>query len=413
MENDSSNNEKQQGGESADAAAARAEVPAAAAGSPPHFLDHLASSVTRQVEISGPRDWQHLASGIDSLDLGMYVQWRDWEVLERALEHGKRSAENSKGVLWPHLGLRECLIYPSGKAPMFAYHLQTPAAHLFIARREKAAKSPNVYASLLSQALWGGPIKALRIVHAFVERLGGVIIATVPSRCDLCADFLIPRGLSLAFLQSHAVCQSVKRSHYLNGDTLQTYYFGSGGSPIMARIYDKSAEIAKANVKTWFYSIWKLPPETANVWRIEFQVRRELLRQMDIHALSHLQAKSGGLWGYLTDNWLSLRLLDNPNASRRTVHPWWDAVASLARDFGPEMSLERDTSSGGKAPADWYIAHAAGCVPGYAAREGVDDFDSAFGLLMNKIRDYWTSRDFSQRYRVERIRLGKPEGGDA
>jgi len=45
-------------------------------------------------------------------------------------------------------------------------------------------------------------------------------------------------------------------------------------------------------------------------------------------------------------------------------------------------------------------------LAGFAARKGVDDIDSALGLFASAMADYWASRSFDERYRVERIRLG-------
>ena len=54
--------------------------------------------------------------------------------------------------------------------------------------------------------------------------------------------------------------------------------------------------------------------------------------------------------------------------------------------------------------------HAAGCLVGFAAREGIEDFDSVLGLLKSAIQLYWAGHDFAQPYKVERIKLGFNDG---
>lgn len=372
-----------------------------------NLLD-LAVPVTRQVQISGPPSWKHLVSGVDSFDLGLYVQWnQDWPLLEKALTDGKQAAERTQGITWEYAKTDGCLIQPNGKRPMYAFHLQTADFHLFIARTKNPSDQyPNLYVSILSKSLWlRGVMPAVDHVVQFIQRLGGTVERVQPSRVDLCADFVLPDGLSLDFLREHRVSRSKAQSHHVNDDRLETYYCGSASSPVRARIYDKATEVLTGGEKLWFADVWKLPA-IANVWRIEFQLRRDVLKQFKIDSLTDLVERSGGAWASLTDSWLSFRLKDDDNASRRTVHPWWAAVQEVGRDFGSSLAITRDYGKGGQAPAEWYVSHAGGCLAGYAARKGINDFDSALGLFASAMADYWASRSFDERYKVERIRLG-------
>jgi hypothetical protein len=371
-------------------------------------LLHLAVPVTRQVQISGPQHWKHLVCGIDSLDLGLEVWWENaWAALAEALERGKISAGKTEGVIWEYRGAGECLILPRGKPPMYAYHLQTADFHLFISERSEPSGYPNVYVSLLAKSLWQrGPTRAIEEVLTFVRNLGGRVGDCVPSRVDLCADFQIPGGVSLNFLLSHVVARTRKTDQHLKNGVLETFYVGARGAPVLSRIYDKGAEImAHGGEKLWFLDIWKLPA-VYDIWRVEFQLRRVPLKQLRIHSFDELVRSGGSIWRYLTEQWMSLRLPDDENTSRRTLHPWWLAVQAVGEDFGNQLKVKRKYSTGGQAPVEWYTSHASGCLAGFAAREGVDDFDTALGLLTNAMRTHWSHRNFEDRYRVERIKLG-------
>jgi hypothetical protein len=58
----------------------------------------------------------------------------------------------------------------------------------------------------------------------------------------------------------------------------------------MARLYDKVIEIETKSKKTWMYGIWKMegPPKNGRVIRVEFQLRREVLRQLAIDTVWQL-----------------------------------------------------------------------------------------------------------------------------
>jgi hypothetical protein len=85
---------------------------------------------------SGPPEWRYLSSGIDTLDLGLYVEWGErWPVVSRLLASGKKRAEGTKGVLWSDGTSEPCLILAGGKPPMYRYHLQLTHAHVFVQQR--------------------------------------------------------------------------------------------------------------------------------------------------------------------------------------------------------------------------------------------------------------------------------------
>jgi hypothetical protein len=81
-------------------------------------------------------------------------------------------------------------------------------------------------------------------------------------------------------------------------------------------------------------------------------------------------------------------------------------VQEIGRDFGSQIEIKREYSKGGQAPAEWYVSHAGGCLVGFAARFGINEFGSALGLFAAHMRDYWGGKDFDTRYRLERIKLG-------
>jgi len=67
------------------------------------------------------------------------------------------------------------------------------------------------------------------------------------------------------------------------------------------------------------------------VWRIEFQIRREFLKECSIYAVEDLFEKEDSLWAYLTSNWLELRENIGGNVSRRPLDERWKKVQNAKR----------------------------------------------------------------------------------
>gem|GEM_PF-517618 len=353
-----------------------------------------------------PEAWQFLICGFDTLDLGLHIDWPpDWSELADSLEKGRAKAAGTTGIPWVDAQL---LIMPGGKTGGYRWHLEGQHFHLWLADRETPLENtPNVYVSLKAKFLWTCPLhEVIRSLDECITDLGGRLRKIVPSRCDMTADFQIAGGLSAQFIETHLVSTARKNSQYRDGSMLETFYIGAKSSPVQLRLYNKTREILDGNgEKLWFKEIWNLA-SCDNVWRVEFQLRRTLLREFGIHNISDLEARAGGVWDYLTTQFCSLRRPDNPNVSRRTTHPFWTAVCECGPLFGPVMNIQRDLSNG-VSDASVYVSRAAGCLAGYAARRRIPELDEALVEFASDIQQHWNRRgDFDQEYGIRSIKLG-------
>jgi hypothetical protein len=106
------------------------------------------------------------------------------------------------------------------------------------------------------------------------------------------------------------------------------------GDPMLARIYNKSLEIMKSG-KTWFHEIWsKYDRDTSkDVWRIEFQLRRKVLKELGISSYEQFVTKQKELWSYLTVDWLSIRQPCKDNISRWKLKSKWELVQKAELDY--------------------------------------------------------------------------------
>lgn len=97
------------------------------------------------------------------------------------------------------------------------------------------------------------------------------------SRVDFAFDYEISE---IDFDEDSFVSLSKKDSRYRKDGQLQTMQFGRGD--LVLRVYDKVAEIEEQSNKRWFYDLWGV---SANVWRIEWQTRKKILRRFGIRTL--------------------------------------------------------------------------------------------------------------------------------
>ncbi len=363
-------------------------------------------SVTPGLTISEPTQWEFLGAGIDSLDVGLYVDWgNEGPTLFERLQREKERAKGTKGVLFE--GTTECLVLPSGSRN-YAFHLQYPEFHLFIGEQERPIEeTPNVYVSLSSSLLWRVWMHAATAsAISAVQSLGGTFLGARPSRVDLCADFHIPGGLALDLLRQTRVPANDKYNHHEQGDCLETFYAGQPKSDTRCRIYDKGKEVSRNGLKLWFLDIWGVT-DPQDIWRVEFQLRRKTLKKFGINDLAGLETQLPGLWDYLTTKWFSLRhRSQNRIVTRCEPLNWWNAVTEAGRTFGKPLPLQR-VDSRRQADVAWYVSHIAGCFASMMARLGVGDLEEALDESRRRMRRYWASRSWNDAYATACLRIGR------
>jgi len=300
---------------------------------------------------------------------------------------------------------------PSGSASGYLFHLKRPHCHIFLAAREEPGETPNVYLSPSAIALWSlGPREVVRQLNDLINKLGGIVERVQVSRCDLALDIWIKGGLNYDSLQAMRISKSRKVAAYAQDDRLETYYVGRGGGGVQARIYNKWEQVVRKPETRWILDVWGSEYLVFDIWRIEFQLRRKFLKERDIDTVDDLLFKAGALWKYLTTEWLSFRLPDDSNTTRRTVHPWWQYIQQCADQFGPDVDLQRRIKTDTLPPPDWYISHISGCIPGYAAAKGYASLPDALVNLFNDVEDYWESpeRGWENEFKKRRILADQP-----
>lgn len=209
---------------------------------------------------------------------------------------------------------------------------------------EDAGAMPLVWVQVSSEALSQSHVpEILSRLAELVENLGGDPASARVSRADICVDLVPIRPLGF-ITKRHWVGRARKKHEYSEDDVTTGWAIGLGGG-IGARLYNKSIEIRQVSAKEFFYDLWAATgwDRESDVWRLEFEVWREVLGELGIRSPDELLERMADLFGYCT-NWLSLRVPSetDTNRTRWPLDPLWAAVKRFDwSKAGPVRPLSR------------------------------------------------------------------------
>lgn len=285
---------------------------------------------------SNVRDLEHgelarvLASGIDTLYLAVNLKWTGEGFFDylRTLKAKAIEAEQDQpgqcvtpgGEDW------QFVVRPYGMKG-YEWLLESREYRVDLGGWAEPKQRPSAMAYLGSETLWRlGAHAAVGRVLGQLAAAGATVQIVKPSRVDLTVDLLLP---------AEAWCFDLARLFSTRGDDVTTYTFkrkltgfkiGSGN--IVARLYDKPAEIARKRQKLWMFDVWGIPaaPVSYKIIRVEFQLRREALREFGIDTYEQLRERQAAVWAYCTQRWLKVQDHPERHATRRHTLPWWIVV---------------------------------------------------------------------------------------
>lgn len=286
---------------------------------------------------------RHLLSGIDTVECAYYLRASgtcgiDFERLTAQREELRLAKVREPAVV--HLGSESFLLQPYGSAS--GYPLVMSNADYLVQFGE--LNDPSFFVRFLSEALWRDSAPGLhRRLLAWAESVGfSPVKDETLSRVDWTFDYHLPE---IDFDEDSFVSLSVKDAIHREERKPQTFSFGTGD--VVLRVYDKVAEIAQQSGKTWFFKFWGCKE---NVWRIEYQVRKAILRRFGVRTFADLEERQGDVLRYLAGEHDTLRVPNGDgNRSRWPLHPLWlDLQARIGdlpalgvvREIDPEAGLD-------------------------------------------------------------------------
>jgi hypothetical protein len=229
------------------------------------------------------------------------------------------------------------------------------------------------------------------------------------SRVDWCFDYSV---MKRDFDMDSFVSLSDKDSQHREHGMVQTFTLGKGA--VVLRVYDKIAEIKQQSAKVWFHELWG---QDDSVWRIEWQVRKPLLRAVGIRTFAELHERQGVLIRFLAETHDTLRVrTEDSNRSRWPLHPLWIDFQQRIADL---HTLDPKQVDGKELVLDERLIRLTISVYGYLKRmaavscvkqgQPMMSEEEAYGLLGERLRQLFDPLSWKMdvRKRMKAIELGE------
>lgn len=305
------------------------------------------------------------------------------------------------------LGRKEFLLMPNGTKSGYPFLIENDCFSIQFGEFNK----PNFFVTYRSYALW--QFGAAKLNRRFMDWAASVGFSTFQperlSRVDFTFDYQIE---AIDFDEDSFVSQASKDNQHRKNRTVQTFRFGEG--ELVLRIYNKIDEIQEKSAKTWFFDLWGCEE---NVWRIEWQVRKEWLRTFGIRTFADLEERQGDLLRVLVKDHTTLRIPnDDSNRSRWPLHPvWTDLQTFVSQMDGLGIIKELDPAALLEEREMRIAISVYGYLKRIAAIQGIKrktpeiGFNESCTLLLKKLRhihnDLTWENDVCRRY--DEMRLGQ------
>jgi hypothetical protein len=351
-----------------------------------------------------------LLHGIDTLQCAYYLtppspkhlDFRTLAVIKEQLRMGK--SREPRAVIF---GDTEFFIYPYGSSSGYPFVLSNEDFKIELGE----FNNPSCFVTYRSQALWRQSASTLHDKFvAWATSVGCEMQQPKVFRGWISVS--ITRWRSGTFDADSFVSLSDKDSQHRENGTVQTFTLGKGD--VVLRVYDKIAEIRQQSAKVWFHELWG---QNDHVWRIEWQVRKPLLKGFLIRTFVDLQERQGGLLHFLAESHDTLRVrTEDSNRSRWPLHPLW---IDLQQRIAVLHMLETKRMDGKELVLDERLMRLTISIYGYLKRmaavscvkqeQEMMTEEEAFRLLGDRLRSLFDPLSWKAdvRKRMKAIELGE------
>jgi|GEM_PF-4477248 len=279
--------------------------------------------------------------------------------LDQLKRHGEKlnlEGERATGWLWREGDTdQQVRLLPTAKRAGHAFALETDDWLLMI-ERFKSVRPRFAFQVRADYLLETGAAEAYRrVVEWWTENIRPLLVGMMEesppvwriSRIDLASD-LAGAKLLATDLNCLTTRARQRKEHHTTQDTtgrhvgrrFTGFEIGKRGAAFYARIYDKTIQAAPDALvrKVWETNGYKAQAHGETVWRVEFELRSQLLREMlreDGTRLSDDPARTldedlDGLWREAVSKRLLLKeRTGNARVERRPVRDWWEQMKKL------------------------------------------------------------------------------------
>lgn len=275
-------------------------------------------------------------------------------------------------------------------ARMFPFVLEDNAYRIQLSKPGK--RLPMAYVKVSAEYLaHKGPEEVGKELQELLREFGDITGSNMVSRIDLAADFTSPVVMD-SWHRSAWVTRATEIHSYAKDQEFTGWTIGMGGI-IGCRLYDKVREIVHSG-KAWAMNLW-IPmgwrPGEA-VWRLEFEFKRDFLKDRQLSSLESVLAHLNGLWGYATTEWLRLTIPNEADAtrSRWPTHNLWIALASVDWESAGAVLLDKCTNA--RNPTELrLITVVLGSLTSFMAMHNIDDRNEGIDALLRKLYEHYST----------------------
>lgn len=283
--------------------------------------------------------------GVDTLEFGIDVENYDNNFSELLFSIDKLKTLSQEEHNLQTITINGIKFYVNSKGQGFyAYKIECEQFYVCFSSRSTTKNSP-IFVRFMSEFLWEfGFENALYRFFNWFSSFNIKLLGTRISRLDITLDIdefvFLKTDIENFVTRANKLARHYVDSDYYTNNQFSGFTIGRGGK-LSCRIYNKTLEI-KNSKKNWFYNIWKSYDwqEKNEVWRIEFQIRRKILKEFNIDTINDIKDNIEGIWGYLTQKWLLLKeFRSDSNKSRCKIDYRWSLVQKAAYNYLPKIQL--------------------------------------------------------------------------
>jgi len=342
-----------------------------------------------------PSTFKALRFGVDSLYLSYPgVLSEDWDKkLSGLKEIAKSESEAEQALAQVVIGGHIFEVKDRGRGK-FAYVMVDNNFHIQ-ASNKNSTSMPMAYVQISSEYLAAvGVEQAEKSLSFIVNTLGLVDESANISRVDLFVDFIADLRMDSFNPLEEWVTRTQSIDLHYRYNQFSGWSFGMGGE-IGARMYNKQLEIEKKSHAFYLHELWLDAgwDGSSKVWRMEFEAKREVLKQLGICKLNDLLQLQAALWIYLAEDWLRLAVpsTTDTNQTRWLNHPLWDQITAVFNHQIEQPKLTRFNPA--RLPEDERLfVHGLGGLTSFMASRGIDDLGEGIGEYVHHAKEYHTVR---------------------
>ena len=279
-------------------------------------------------------------------------------------------------------------VHSTGAGKKYSYYLTSGDIEILMSNHKADAQCPNIRIEIGSVSCWEGWLQHFENITAWLRGHGVEIVRQIITEFHIAADLLNLDYNSTGFeFKDRWVARCNRGSQHF--EHWEYNYLSLGKGDFMFRCYGKTGEMKKDSAKhDFFHHLWKQETghDVEHVTRLEFQIRRKVIKDLKINSVSDLSQKLNAIWAYCVgdgkDNKGWCRFLDqamtpadrrNKNQQRYDTDQLWELVRNVRFGEGRTFKLVREKTQ--HINIQLLSSMVAGCVSTLCGAMGLSEDD--------------------------------------